>query len=72
MAAAELIGLVTAVVLMVAAFVSLNKKVTEIHVLVNAKMTNALDRIEQLSAVLVQAGLLVPQERGEEANDATR
>jgi len=40
--------------------VSQNEKIAEIHVLVNQRLTNVMDRVEQLTAALEKANVRVP------------
>ena len=66
----NILAFATAIVVLTTAvvgYLSLDKKVSEIHVLVNDKMDAALDRIDQLTGLLASSDIAVPErrERGE-------
>lgn len=49
----------------VAGIIGLFRKVAAVHVLVNSQLTATMQRVEQLTGVLRDAGLAVPDRPGE-------
>jgi hypothetical protein len=62
------VALVTAIITCVTAFLNLrsskrnNRKIQEIHILVNSKFTTVVDRVDQLTKALEEARVDVPPE----------
>ena len=61
----EVVALATAVVVLITALVTFRTRgaVKQIHILVNSKMTAALERIEQLTIALEESNTEVPDEQ---------
>ena len=58
------VALATAIVTLATVLVTsrrLRREVTQVHVVVNSKHTEALDRVDQLAAALEDAGVAIPR-----------